>query len=89
MRLLAPCNTKGRLLVKIQQTQQMCVIIFLDLLNTTYLILNIIFGKFQQTKLKKNTSSRANLKYPIYPCKQEVTTSKFENVNGSGIDRSS
>ena len=53
MRLLAPCNTKGHLLVKIQQTEPMCVIIFLDLLNTTYLILNIIFGKFQQTKLKK------------------------------------
>ena len=53
MGLLSPCNTKGHLLVKIQQTQQMCLIIFLGLLNSTYLILNIIFGKFQQTKLKK------------------------------------
>ena len=53
MGLLSPCNTKDRLLVKIQQTQQMYLVIFLGLLNSTYLILNIIFGKFQQTKLKK------------------------------------
>ena len=39
------------------------------------------FGKFQQTKLK-NTSSRVNLEYPIYPYKQEVTTSKFSLVEG-------
>ena len=50
MRLPAPCNTKGRLFVKIQQTEQMCLIIFLGLFNTAYLILNIIFGKFQQKK---------------------------------------
>ena len=37
MRLLAPCNTNGCLLVKIEQTQQMCAVIFLGLLNTTYL----------------------------------------------------
>ena len=59
--------------------EQMCLIIFLGFPNATYFILNTTYS-VNFNKTKKNTCSRANLKYPICPCKQEVTTFKFDNM---------
>ena len=61
--------------------EQMCLIIFLGFLNATYFVLKTTYSGISTNKIHKNSFSRANLKYPICPCKHEVTAFKFENMS--------